>query len=123
MDFHGSAQLQNRHKLLCLIDEFPSLNAWRFRGRAFLHGGYGIKAYLIAQDIRQIVQEYGVHESIVSNCHVRVAFAPNQLETAEVLSRMIGMKTIQKASFNFRGPGSVRSWTTSTRRWIRSSAR
>jgi len=49
------------------------------------------------------VQEYGIHESIVSNCHLRVAFAPNQLETAEVLSRMTGMKTIEKATFHFSG--------------------
>ena len=43
------------------------------------------------------------NESIVSNCHVRIAYAPNQLETAEVLSRMTGTKTVQKASFNFSG--------------------
>src|SRR5204863_9424602 len=29
--------------------------------------------------------------------------APNQLETAEVLSKMTGTKTVQKASFNFSG--------------------
>jgi type IV secretion system protein VirD4 len=39
----------------------------------------------------------------VSNCHIRIAYAPNQLETAEVLSRMTGTKTVQKASFNFSG--------------------
>ena len=65
--------------------------------------GYGLKAYLITQDIRQIVDQYGTNESIVSNCHVRIAFAPNQLETAELLSKMTGTKTIQKASFNFSG--------------------
>jgi type IV secretion system protein VirD4 len=65
--------------------------------------GYGLKAYLITQDIRQILDQYGANESIVSNCHVRVAYAPNQLETAEVLSKMTGTKTIQKASFNFSG--------------------
>src|SRR5260370_15833558 len=65
--------------------------------------GYGLKAYLITQDIRQIVDEYGANESIVSNCHVRVAYAPNQYDTAELLSKMAGTKTVQKASFNYSG--------------------
>ena len=65
--------------------------------------GYGLKAYLITQDIRQIVDEYGRNESIVTNCHVRVAFAPNQFDTAELLSKMTGTQTIRKASFNFSG--------------------
>ena len=61
------------------------------------------KAYLITQDIRQIVDAYGQNESIVSNCHVRIAFAPNQVDTAELLSKMTGTTTVQKASFNFSG--------------------
>ena len=65
--------------------------------------GYGLKAYLITQDIRQIVDAYGQNESIVSNCHVRIAYAPNQVETAELLSKMTGTTTVQKASFNFFG--------------------
>jgi hypothetical protein len=50
--------------------------------------GYGLKAYLITQDIRQIVDAYGQNESIVSNCHIRIASAPNQYETAELLSKI-----------------------------------
>jgi len=74
MAFQGSTQLENRHKLLCLIDEFPSLKRMDvFADTLSYMGGYGIKAYLIAKDIRQIVQEHGPHESIVSNCHVRVS--------------------------------------------------
>src|SRR5437763_13364610 len=65
--------------------------------------GYGLKAYLITQDIRQIVDAYVNNESIVSNCHVRIAFAPNQYETAELLSKMTGVTTVPKASYNFSG--------------------
>ena len=46
---------------------------------------------------------YGNNESIISNCHVRIAFAPNQFETAELLSKMTGTATVQKASYNFNG--------------------
>jgi type IV secretion system protein VirD4 len=104
MDFEGAEQKKNRHRLLFMIDEFPSLKRMEIFADALSYmAGYGLKAYLITQDIRQIVDEYGPNESIVSNCHVRVAYAPNQYDTAELLSKMTGSKTIQKATFNFSG--------------------
>jgi type IV secretion system protein VirD4 len=104
MAFDGSEQRKNKHRLLFLIDEFPSLNRMEIFADALSYmAGYGLKAYLITQDIRQIVDAYGQNESIVSNCHVRIAFAPNQVETAELLSKMTGTATVQKASFNFSG--------------------
>jgi type IV secretion system protein VirD4 len=105
LDFEGAAQKHNRHRLMFMIDEFPSLKRMPIFASALSYmGGYGLKAYLITQDIRQIVEEYGPNESIVSNCHVRVAYAPNQYDTAELLSKMTGSKTVQKATFNFSGP-------------------
>ena len=102
--FQGAEQIRNRHRLLLLIDEFPSLNRMEIFADALSYmAGYGLKAYLITQDIRQIVDAYGNNESIVSNCHVRIAFAPNQVETAELLSKMTGTQTVQKASYNFSG--------------------
>ena len=104
MVFQGAEQKRNRHRLLVLIDEFPSLNRMEIFADALSYmAGYGLKAYLITQDIRQIVDAYGHNESIVSNCHVRIAFAPNQVETAELLSKMTGTQTVQKASYNFSG--------------------
>jgi type IV secretion system protein VirD4 len=104
MDFEGSKQKRNRYRLLFLVDEFPSLKRMAVFADALSYmAGYGLKAYLITQDIRQIVEEYGPNESIVSNCHVRIAFAPNQYDTAELLSKMTGTKTVQKATYNFSG--------------------
>ena len=104
LDFQGSEQLRNKHRLLFLIDEFPSLKRMEIFADALSYmAGFGLKAYLITQDIRQIVDEYGRNESIVSNCQVRIAFAPNQYDTAELLSKMTGTQTIRKASFNFSG--------------------
>ena len=104
MVFEGAEQKRNRHRLLLLIDEFPVLNRMEIFADALSYmAGYGLKAYLITQDIRQIVDAYGKNESIVSNCHVRIAFAPNQVETAELLSKMTGTQTVQKASYNFSG--------------------
>jgi type IV secretion system protein VirD4 len=104
MAFEGTDQKPNKHRLLLLIDEFPSLNRMEIFADALSYmAGYGIKAYLVTQDIRQIVDAYGANESIVSNCHVRIAFAPNQFETAELLSKMTGTTTVPKASYNFSG--------------------
>lgn len=104
MLFQGVEQKRNRHRLLLLIDEFPSLNRMEIFADALSYmAGYGLKAYLITQDIRQIVDAYGNNESIVSNCHVRIAFAPNQFETADLLSKMTGTATVSKASYNYSG--------------------
>ncbi len=104
MVFQGAEQKRNKHRLLLLIDEFPSLNRMEVFADALSYmAGYGLKAYLITQDIRQIVDAYGSNESIVSNCHVRIAFAPNQFETADLLSKMTGTTTVEKASYNFSG--------------------
>ena len=97
-------QVRNKHRLLMMIDEFPTLKKMELFADALSYmGGYGIKAYLIAQDVEQIIEQYGPHESIVSNCHVRIAFAPNKQSTAELLSKMTGTITVEKASFTFSG--------------------
>jgi type IV secretion system protein VirD4 len=104
LEFHGSKQKYHKHRLLFLIDEFPTLKKMEVFADALSYmAGYGLKAYLITQDIRQIVEEYGPNESVVSNCQVRVAFAPNQYDTAELLSKMTGTKTVQKAAFTYSG--------------------
>ena len=104
MVFEGAEQKKNRHRLLFLIDEFPSLNRMEIFADALSYmAGYGLKAYPITQDIRQIVDAYGNNESIVSNCHVRIAYAPNQYETADLLSKMTGITTVPKASYNYSG--------------------
>ena len=104
----------NRHRLLMLIDEFPTLGNMPIFAHALSYmGGYGIKAFLIAQDIRQIEAAYGHKESIVSNCNVRVAFAPNTFETAQLLSNMLGKQTVLRTAYSFSGkrlapmPGSM----------------
>ena len=52
---------------------------------AFL-AGYGVRAFLIAQSLNQIVKAYGENNSVLDNCHVRVAFATNDERTAKRIS-------------------------------------
>lgn len=93
-----------RQRLLLLIDEFPSFGKLDvFQESLAYMAGYGIKVYLIVQDVSQLHGVYGRHESILSNCHIRVAFAPNNLETAKLLSEMAGTMTVVKKSYSASG--------------------
>ncbi|WP_142850703.1 type IV secretory system conjugative DNA transfer family protein [Telmatospirillum sp. J64-1] len=101
MEFEGGRSVASyKNRLLLMLDEFTSIGKLEIfeRALAFI-AGYGLKAFIIVQDISQLQQAYGRDESIMSNCHVRVAFAPNKIETAKVLSDMAGRTTvIQKRS-------------------------
>jgi type IV secretion system protein VirD4 len=95
------------HRLLMMLDEFPSLGKLEImqESLAFV-AGYGIKCYIIVQDINQLqnsVSGYGKEESITSNCHIQVAFPPNRLETAEHLSKLTGQTTIVKEQITTSG--------------------
>jgi len=93
---NGRAVTGYRHRLLLMIDEFPSLGRLdMFAESLSLIAGYGIKACLIAQDTSQIHAAYGHDEAITSNCDTRVAFTPNRIETARLLSQMAGETTVR----------------------------
>ncbi len=91
----GRSVANYRHRLLLMLDEFTALGKLEIfeRSLAFM-AGYGIKSYIIVQDLTQLQGTYGKEESIMSNCHLRMAFAPNKVETARVLSDMTGKATV-----------------------------
>ncbi|HEY6925526.1 MAG TPA: type IV secretory system conjugative DNA transfer family protein, partial [Steroidobacteraceae bacterium] len=112
----GRSTAGYKHRLLLMLDEFPSLGKLDvFEESLAFIAGYGLKAYLIIQDISQLWTAYGKDESIFSNCHIRLAYAPNKIETAELLSKMTGTATIVKQQHSFSGSlyGSQNSVSTS----------
>ncbi len=95
---NGQPKAIYQHRLLMMLDEFPSLGKLEIlqESLAFL-AGYGIKAYLICQDINQLKSRetgYGPDETISSNCHVQNAYPPNRPETAKHLSSLTGVTTV-----------------------------
>lgn len=108
MDFaNGRPVAHYKHRLLMMMDEFPSLGKLEImqESLAFI-ASYGIKCYLICQDINQLKSRetgYGHDESITSNCHVQTAFPPNRIETAEHLSKLTGQTTIAKEQITTSG--------------------
>ncbi|MBX3562611.1 MAG: conjugal transfer protein TraG [Sphingomonas sp.] len=93
-----------RRRLLLMLDEFPALGRLDFfeTALAFM-AGYGIRAFLIAQSLNQIAKAYGDNNSILDNCHVRVAFATNDERTAKRISDALGTATEQRAMRNYAG--------------------
>ena len=65
--------------------------------------GYGVRAFLVAQSLHQIDRAYGHNHAILDNCHVRVAFAPNDERTAKRLSDALGTATELRAQKNLSG--------------------
>ena len=91
-------------RLLLMLDEFPALGRLDFfeSSLAFL-AGYGVRAFLVAQSLHQIDKAYGPNHAILDNCHVRIAFAPNDERTARRLSDALGTATELRAQTNLSG--------------------
>ena len=105
MSFEDGRQVAHyRQELLLMLDEFPALGRLRFFQESLAYlAGYGIRAFLITQDLSQHYGVYGKDESITGNCHIRVAFTANKPETAELLSRMAGEMTVHLEQRSYRG--------------------
>jgi type IV secretion system protein VirD4 len=94
----------SKPRLLLMLDEFPALGRLDFfeTSLAFM-AGYGVRAFLVAQSLQQIDRAYGANHAILDNCHVRVAFAPNDERTARRLSDALGTTTELRHHKNVSG--------------------
>jgi type IV secretion system protein VirD4 len=64
--------------------------------------GYRLRLFLIIQDTQQLkgtYEEAGMN-SFLSNATYRITFAANNIETAELISKMCGKKTVKQYSLN-----------------------
>ncbi|KCZ45805.1 conjugal transfer protein TraG [Hyphomonas sp. CY54-11-8] len=95
---------KDRRQTLLMLDEFPALGRLDFfeSSLAFM-AGYGVRAFLIAQSLNQVEKAYGQNNSILDNCHVRIAFATNDERTAKRISDMLGTTTEQRNQKNYTG--------------------
>jgi type IV secretion system protein VirD4 len=100
----GNGQSPHKHRLLLLLDEFPSLGYIPILEESIsFMAGYGIKAMLIAQDLNQIYAKYKKTESIIANCNIISAFNPNNPDTAAWISKKLGDITIVKHNISVSG--------------------
>jgi len=108
MEFKDGRSVRHyKHRLLLMLDEFASLGKIEILEEALHYmAGYGLKGYLIAQDVEQIRSRergYGTEETVTSGCHIKNAFAPNKPETAKYLSEMCGDTTVTKQAITTSG--------------------
>ena len=89
-----------------MLDEFPSLGRLEFfeTALAFI-AGYGLKAVLIAQSLNQLEKAYGPNNSILDNCHIRLAYAANDDRTARRISDLLGQATEKRLQKSYSGSG------------------
>ena len=112
----GASVASYKHRLLLMLDEFTSLGKLPIIEKAIAYiAGYGGKMYIIVQDTKQLNGVYGKDNAIMANCHVRIAYAPNDPETADLLSKMTGQTTVveKKVSISSGKGGSSRSTSIS----------
>jgi type IV secretion system protein VirD4 len=101
---NGQPKPAYKHRLLLMLDEFPSLGKLEIMQESLAFTpGYGLKAYLVCQDLNQLQAHYGRDEAITSACHLQIAFAPNRLETAEHLSKLTGTTTVVREQISRSG--------------------
>jgi type IV secretion system protein VirD4 len=112
----GASKAGYKHRLLILLDEFTSLGKLPIMENALAYiAGYGGKVYLIVQNITQLNEKYGKENALMANCHVRIAYAPNTIETARTLSDMTGKTTVveEKVSLSGSRTGHMKSASVS----------
>lgn len=96
-------QKDEPYGVLMLMDEFPTLGEMKMfqTGIAYFRG-YRVKLFLIVQDTQQLkgIYEDAGMNSFLSNAYYRITFAANNVETAELISKMVGNKTVKQYSIN-----------------------
>ena len=93
----------DKHGVLMLMDEFPTLGKMeQFQAGIAYFRGYKVRLFLIIQDTEQlkgIYEESGMN-SFLSNSTYRITFAANNMETANLISQLLGNKTADQISYN-----------------------
>lgn len=87
--------------VMFIMDEFPTLGKMeQFMSGIAYFRGYHVRLFLIVQDTQQlkgIYEEPGMN-SFLSNSTYRITFAANNVETANLISQLIGNKTVDQVS-------------------------
>ncbi|HJD67299.1 type IV secretory system conjugative DNA transfer family protein [Rickettsia bellii] len=89
--------------VMFLLDEFPTLGKMdTFKAGIAYFRGYRVRLFLIIQDTQQLKGTYedaGMN-SFLSNSTYRITFAANNYETANLISQLVGNKTVEQRSFS-----------------------
>ncbi|MDX1924642.1 MAG: type IV secretory system conjugative DNA transfer family protein [Rickettsiaceae bacterium] len=89
--------------VMFLMDEFPTLGKMeQFKSGIAYFRGYRVRLFLIVQDTQQLKGTYedsGMN-SFLSNSTYRITYAANNYETADLISKLCGNKTVKQTSYS-----------------------
>jgi type IV secretion system protein VirD4 len=94
---------EDAYGVMFMMDEFPTLGKMeQFKSGIAFFRGYKLRLFLIIQDTEQLkdIYEDAGMNSFLSNSTYRITFSANNIETAELISKMIGNKTVEQVSAN-----------------------
>lgn len=105
LEFQNGKQIKAyKHRMLLMLDEFTAVGKIDYFEKSLAYmAGYGVTAYIIIQDTEQLYRLYSKEETIISNCHIKIAFTPNKEDTASLLSKMTGTTTVVKSNITTSG--------------------
>ena len=94
---------KDKYGVMFVMDEFPTLGKMdQFKTGIAYFRGYKVRLFLIIQDTQQLkgtYEEAGMN-SFLANSTYRITFAANNVETANLISQLIGNKTVEQESLN-----------------------
>lgn len=83
-----------RHRLLLLMDELPVIGRVDLFHKAISYiRGYGMKALIIIQDMKQLKDVYGENNSFLGNMSTTIYYSTNDVDTAKYIETRLGNKT------------------------------
>jgi len=94
---------EDKYGVMFMLDEFPTLGKMeQFKTGIAYFRGYKVRLFLIVQDTEQLkdIYEAAGMNSFLSNATFRITFAANNVQTAELISKMVGNKTVEQVSSN-----------------------
>ncbi|MEE0137715.1 type IV secretory system conjugative DNA transfer family protein [Fusobacterium ulcerans] len=95
-----------KHRFLFLMDELPAIGRVELFHKAISYiRGYGMKALIIIQDMKQLKAAYGENNSFLGNMSTSIYYSTNDVDTAQYIEKRIGNTTVLTTSKSYKGGG------------------
>lgn len=95
-------------KVLFLLDEFCSIGKLAIMDRITDLAGYGIRLFCIIQNLGQLDVVYEKASRVIqSNFRIKMYFGLDDLETANIVSKNLGEKTVKKRTKSYKAGSGV----------------
>ena len=83
-----------KHRLLLLLDELTAIGKVDMLHKAISYiRGWGMKALIIIQDMKQLKEVYGENNSFLGNMSTTLYYTTNDVDTAKYVETRLGNKT------------------------------